>query len=244
MQNLITMEREELLEKVNAELGETKLTLSEQTINEELDAELEMFGDDATANAALVTKLANRLKRLDGNLHADVSAQVKAYKQRMRGQQPSKSTGASSTSSQSGGQGATGGSGDDTVAAIAELRAQIQEMKDEDAKRTAAATRSALLKEVEEGLKAKFEESGVSLRSYFVKNVMRDLDVPEKDADVNALISSAEKAYNAALKEADVPVGQPRFGASGNGGGGGKTVASDYFARKARKEGWGKQEEK
>ena len=41
------MTREELLEKVKGKLGGTKLTLSEKTVNEELDDTPEAINDDA-----------------------------------------------------------------------------------------------------------------------------------------------------------------------------------------------------
>ena len=68
------MTREELLELTNKEVDTTKFkSLSQKTINEELDDVLEDFGDDEEANSKLVTKLANRLKRMDGHLHINVS---------------------------------------------------------------------------------------------------------------------------------------------------------------------------
>lgn len=86
------MTREELLALVNKELGSTKLTISEKTINEELDDVLEDFGEDEAANAKLVTKVTNRLKRMDGNLHSDVSQQVKEYKKKAKERQKAKET--------------------------------------------------------------------------------------------------------------------------------------------------------
>ena len=51
------MTREELLALVNKEVDTTKFkSLSQKTINEELDDVLEDFGDDEAANAKLVTK--------------------------------------------------------------------------------------------------------------------------------------------------------------------------------------------
>jgi type I site-specific restriction-modification system R (restriction) subunit len=76
------MTREELLALVNKEADTTKFkSLSQKTINEELDDVLEDFGDDEAANAKLVTKLANRLKRMDGNLHKNVSDEIKKSKE-------------------------------------------------------------------------------------------------------------------------------------------------------------------
>jgi ElaB/YqjD/DUF883 family membrane-anchored ribosome-binding protein len=76
------MTREELLALVNKEVDTTKFKeLSQKTINEELDDVLEDFGDDEEANSKLVTKLANRLKRINGNLHKNISDEVKKSKE-------------------------------------------------------------------------------------------------------------------------------------------------------------------
>lgn len=78
------MEREELLQQVNESLEndgkKLSSTLSEETINGELDDALEDFGEDEEANKVLVGKLAKRLLRMDGNLHSNVSKEVTAYK--------------------------------------------------------------------------------------------------------------------------------------------------------------------
>ena len=69
---------EELLSLVNKEVDTTKFkALSQKTINEELNDVLDEFGDDEAANAKIVTKVANRLKRMDGNLHKNVSDEIK-----------------------------------------------------------------------------------------------------------------------------------------------------------------------
>ena len=69
---------EELLSLVNKEVDTTKFrSLSQKTINEELNDVLDEFGDDEAANAKIVTKVANRLKRMDGNLHKNVSDEIK-----------------------------------------------------------------------------------------------------------------------------------------------------------------------
>ena len=76
------MTKEELLELVNKKVDTSKFkSLSKRSIDEELVDALEEIGDDESANDKVVTKLANRLKRMDGNLHANVSAEVKKAKE-------------------------------------------------------------------------------------------------------------------------------------------------------------------
>ena len=69
---------EELLSLVNKEVDTTKFkSLSQKTITEELNDVLDEMGDDEARNAKIVTKLATRLKRMDGNLHKCVSDEIK-----------------------------------------------------------------------------------------------------------------------------------------------------------------------
>ena len=82
------MEREELLQEVQGviESDGKKLSpsISEETINAELDDELENIGEDAEANKKVFTRIAKRLLRMDGNIHSNVSREVKDYKARLQ----------------------------------------------------------------------------------------------------------------------------------------------------------------
>ena len=78
------MTREELLQEVGKKVNISSFkSLSQRTIDEELDDVLGDFGDDDAANDAIVTKLANRLKRMDGNLHFGVSQEIKRAQEEM-----------------------------------------------------------------------------------------------------------------------------------------------------------------
>ena len=210
------MEREELLGLVNEELGETQLTLSEQTINEELDDSLEDFGEDEDANSKLVTKIANRLKRLDGNLHADVSKQVSDYKKQWKEKQKTKPAPRQKQQAE------------EESEALKQMRAELDDLE----------AKNAVLESVRKGLREKMEKSGMEVNGYFVKTAVGKLEIPDEGVDIDALVSKAEKVYNADMKEAGItPNQKPRFG---GGGGKGNNAASDFFARKAKKEGWAK----
>lgn len=72
------MTREELLGLVNEKVDTTKFkSLSKKSIEEEVDDALEDISEDEDANGKIVAKLANRLKRMDGNLHKNVSDEMK-----------------------------------------------------------------------------------------------------------------------------------------------------------------------
>lgn len=204
------MNREELRGLVTKELGSTQLKLSERTINEELDDVLDDFGDNEEANAKLVSKLTNRLKRMDGNLHADVSKEVKEYKE--NAEKKRKEDG-------NGEKGKESGNDNDSEALKlvkelkSELDAERNARKQEQAERAKNATRES----VRNGLKEKFEKAGLKFNSFFAKSALEKLDIPDENVDITSLIERAEKLYNADIKEAGVEIGKPHAG--GNVGG-------------------------
>ena len=221
-----TMEREELLELVQQELGDTQLTLSERTINGELDDSLSDFGDDADANAKAVTRIANRLKRLDGQLHADVAEQVSVYKKSLKGrvdkpkvdkkvegQEPSDPT-------------------------ISDLMKRIEAIEAAAKEKEKALALQGVKDNVKNRLSEKFRAAGIEVNDFFLGTALSRLDISPESTDIDALVKKAEENYNVDRKLAGFEAsGRPNFGGQS---GLERTSASDYFARKAKKEGWGK----
>lgn len=223
------MEREELLGQVTAELGEYHLTLSERTINEELDDALADFGDDETANKGLVTKIANRLKRMDGNLHSDVSTQVKQWKDKQKAPKPTPKPTKKDDEEN-----------DDVPDYIKKLNARLDAMEEARKREQTERTKNALVESVKNGLTAKMKDAGLTVNTFFLGTALSKLQVPEEKADVNALVENLEKLYNADMKAAGVEAGNssPRRN-SGNGTNNTKLM-DEYFAKKAKREGWSK----
>lgn len=215
------MTREELLQLVNGKVDTTKFnSLSKKSIEEELDDVLEDFGDDSDKNDKIVDKLANRLKRMDGNLHKNVSEEMKknreAEEERKRLEEEKKRNGKDSKGEGAGGDGSEKNLEDK----VNDLLKKIETMESERAESERKQAKAALLESVKNGLKDKFEKAGLSLNGFFVKTAMAKLEVPDKDADVSALIDEAEKLYNADAKEAGLtPSTKPRNG-GGEGSGG------------------------
>lgn len=208
------MTREELLALVNKELGSTKLTLNERAINEELDDSLSGFGDDAEANAKLVTRIANRLKRMDGSVHSAVSHEVEEYKKNYK---PKPSS--------------TAKEGDedddddkDTPAWAKKLNKRLDDLENARKAEKAERDKKDLLDSVKKGLKDKFDAAGLELNQFFLNTAIRDLQIPEKDADTKTLIEQAEKLYNANRKAAGIEHDAPR----GGGGGGSKEKIDEH----------------
>lgn len=204
------MNREELRELVTQKLGSTQLKLSERTINEELDDVLDDFGDNEEANAKLVSKLTNRLKRMDGNLHADVSKEVKEYKE--NAEKKRKEEGNDEKGKESGND-----NDSEALKLVKELKSELDAERNARKQEQAERAKNATRESVRNGLKEKFEKAGLKLNSFFAKSALEKLDIPDEGVDITSLIERAEKLYNADIKEAGVEIGKPHAG--GNVGG-------------------------
>jgi len=151
------MEREELKELVNKALGSTQLKLSERTVNEELDDVLGDFGDDEESNSKLVERVANRLKRMDGNLHADVSKEVKEYKENAEKKLKEGNGGGSKKNE------GDEGSESEIRKELKSLRAELDEERNARKQAETERAKHATMDSVRKGLKAKFENAGMKL---------------------------------------------------------------------------------
>lgn len=205
------MEREELKELVNKSLGSTQLKLSERTINEELDDVLGDFGDNEDANAKLVERVVNRLKRMDGNLHADVSKEVKEYKDKAEKKQKEGNEGGSKKNE------GNEGSESEIMKELKSLRAELDEERNARKQEQAERAKHATMDSVRKGLREKFENAGLKLNDFFAKSALSKLEIPNDDVDLKSLVEKAERLYNADIKEAGVEIDKPHAG--GNGGG-------------------------
>lgn len=205
------MEREELKELVNKSLGSTQLKLSERTINEELDDVLGDFGDNEEANAKLVERVANRLKRMDGNLHADVSKEVKEYKENAEKKQKEGNEGGSKKNENNE------GSESEIMKELKNLRAEFDEERNARKQEQTERAKHATMDSVRKGLREKFENAGLKINDFFAKSALSKLEIPSENVDLKSLVEKAERLYNADIKEAGIEIGKPHAG--GNGGG-------------------------
>ena len=205
------MTKEELLSLVNKEVDTTKFkSLSQKTINEELDDVLEDFGDDEAANAKLVTKLANRLKRMDGNLHKNVSDEIKKSKEESERKKKEEEEERKHKEA---------AKNDDPDDKYNELLKEIKALKEANAERDKKAARKATIESVKAGLKDKFDKANLEMKNYFLNAAIAKLEIPDEDADIDDLVSKAEKIYTAEYKEATGENGIPAKGQRTSGGG-------------------------
>ena len=205
------MTREELLELTNKEVDTTKFkSLSQKTINEELDDVLEDFGDDEEVNSKLVTKLANRLKRMDGNLHKNVSDEIKKSKEdaeRKKKEEEEERKRKEDVNE------------DNSDDKYSKLLEKLEALERANAERDKKAARKATIESVKAGLKDKFDKANLEMKNYFLNAAIAKLEIPDEDADIDELVSKAEKIYTAEYKEATGENGIPAKGQRTSGGG-------------------------
>ena len=200
---------EELLSLVNKEVDTTKFkALSQKTINEELNDVLDEFGDDEAANAKIVTKVANRLKRMDGNLHKNVSDEIKKSREEAERKKKEEE-----------------GKPDDKYD---KLLAKLEALEKANEERDKKASRAATVEAVRKGLKDKFDKAKLELNDFFLDTAISKLEIPDKDADVIDLVSKAEGIYTTDFKRATGNTAIPHKG-SGSSSGGGKTIRDDEW---------------
>lgn len=230
------MTREELLALVNKKEDTTKfVALSQKTIEEELDDVLDELGDDETANDKIVEKLAKRLKRMDGNVHTSVSAEVKKNREAEEARKRGKKGG---TSAQKGGGGGSGGGDDDddddVPAWAKKLMEEVESEREARLARDAREQKAATLGAVRAGLKEKFEKGNLELNDFFLDTALSKLEIPEKDADVSGLVAKAESIYTSDYKKANGGSAVPRKGNSGHAGNTGKIDEHEWDDIKAK----------
>ena len=231
------MEREELLQQVNesieADGKQLSPSLSEESINGELDDALEDITEDEENNKKVVSRLAKRLLRMDGNIHSNVSKQVSDYKKtHQKSTQKTKNV--------------EGESDDDSnKSEMQKILERLDRMEQAQKQKTEQDAKDAIISDVKKGFKAKFKEANIEVNDYIFRQTMRDLEIPETEeggkVNIGELVKTVEKEYMKNLKEAGLDkkdTSKPRFGS--REGGKGESAADRFFAKKGKKEGWKK----
>lgn len=202
---------EELLSLVNKEVDTTKFkSLSQKTITEELNDVLDEMGDDEATNAKKVTKLATRLKRMDGNLHKCVSDEIKKSREEAERKKKEEEERREKDGGEKPKDDPTSSSDDKYDKLLAKLEALERANAERDKKASRAATEQAVRK----GLKDKFDRAKLELNDFFLDTAMSKLTIPDTDADVLELITQAEGIYTTDYKRATGNSAIPRKGDS------------------------------
>lgn len=211
---------EELLELVNKKEDTSKFTtLSKKSIDDELNDVLGEMGDDDDENDRIVTKLANRLKRMDKNLHKNIADELKKSREEAERKKKEEEERKRKRNRAEKNDDDDDDGGDDDR--IAKLLAKVEALEKASAERDKEAARKATLESVKAGLKEKFDKAGLELNGFFLKTSLSKLEIPDKDADIDDLVSEAEKIYTADFKEATGEKGIPSKNHTSSPGGGG-----------------------
>lgn len=225
------MDLEGLKTKVT-ELGGTQFSaLSERTVDHVLNKELSRSSEDNYYTEDVLKGIVEDLKELDGNLHAEVGKRNTEYKTSFEKKWKESHPEPSPVDDKK-----------DPLAKIMEkLEAQEAEIKSfREAQKQAdvKAEKEKVLSSVSKSLNEKLKNAGVTVNGYILKQTLRDIEIPEKDADVKALSKEMETQYYKNLKEAGFDTGKPTFGNQTRKQG--MSAADEFFAKKGKKEGWGK----
>jgi hypothetical protein len=211
---------EELLELVNKKEDTSKFTtLSKKSIDDELNDVLGEMGDDDDENDRIVTKLANRLKRMDKNLHKNIADELKKSREEAERKKKEEEERKRKRNRAKENDDDDDDGGDDDR--IAKLLAKVEALEKASAERDKEAARKATLESVKAGLKEKFDKAGLELNGFFLKTSLSKLEIPDKDADIDDLVSETEKIYTADFKEATGEKGIPSKNHTSSPGGGG-----------------------
>ncbi len=242
------MEREELLQEVQgvieADGKQLSRSISSETINAELDDELENIGDDEEANKKVYNRIAKRLLRIDGNIHSNVSREVKDYKDKNPYKEPDEGG-----KSGKGGKSPKDGEDEESeeLKMLKSLSARLDNIEKSRKDKEDADAKNAAIDSVKKGLRAKFKEAKIEVNEYIYKQTIRDLEIPETEEggsiDTDDLIKKMERAYYRNLKEAGLDksdTSKPHRGATGNGEQ--KSRLDMMFEKKGLKEGWKKKD--
>lgn len=213
------MTREELLILVNDKVDTSKFrSLSQKTINEELDDALEDIGDDDEVNDRVVTKLANRLKRIDGNLHKNVSDEIRKGREKAKREKKDDDRHEDE------------GNGEDDTSdpKYAALEKKINELIEANERRDKAAAKNAAIESVRSGMKEKFNKANLDMNDFFLETALSKLEVPEQDVDINELVSKAESIYTSDYRRATGSKAIPSKGQATPSGDGEKTSDHEW----------------
>lgn len=227
------MELEELKSKFEEKLGSTKLQLSEQTLSEVLQDALAEIGDDDTRlTEDFLARKVNLAKKIDGQINFDVSKRIKDWEK--QNPKPTPPTPKKNTQEE-----------DEEPAYFKAYREKMEErftsFENERKNEKLALQKESAMKQIKSELEAKFKDAGIEKNAYILKQTLRDVDIPDKDIDISAIVKQTEKEYYKNLKEAGFGDSTPHIG-NGGGGGKGNKITNDFFARKAKREGWGSKE--
>ena len=196
------MDRESLKPLVEAQLGESRLTvLSDETVNAELDAELEGITDDAQVDDAFCKRIASRLLRMNGNIAKEAGNQINDWKKKHPQPTPPKTPKPDDDD-------------DDDDPKLKALKDEVESLKQSLATKNKKEADDKVIADVRKKFNAKFKEGKISINEYFADQVFGKLVLPTladgEQYDIEQLAKNAEENYFKELKQAGIKYEKPR----------------------------------
>lgn len=195
------MDRESLRPLVEAQYGESRITvLSEETINAELDAELEGITDDSHFDEACCKRIAQRLLRMNGNVAKEAGNQITDWKKKHPTPQVPPKTPPKVEE-------------DEDDPKLKAMRDEIDELKKSLKQKDQKEADDKIIAEVRSKFNAKFKESKIDVKNYFADQIFSRMKLPTLNEgethDVAQLADQAEKDYFEELKKAGIKYEKP-----------------------------------
>lgn len=206
----IDMDKEKIISTISGKVGNTDV--SPKTI--EMLIGLNPIAEGTEPDDAYFTKMADAVKSIQGNVNhvfsEKLTAQVNAKVEELKSKQTTE---------------ADTGKNKGADAGNSELLSRLEKLeKDLNEERTARQneklerSKKDVMASVKKGLEDKFEQAGMKLNGYFLRQSMSRLEIPDSGADIKALITKAESLYNEDLKEAGYSaIDAPRSGGGAKG---------------------------
>lgn len=219
------MEKEKIISGILEKVGNTDV--SSQTV--EAIMNLSPLADGAEPDDAYFEKMAGAVKSFQGNinhvfsekLNTQVSQKIEEYKKSRTGKAEPTATESKPSDE------------------LNELKAQIKALQEARSEDLAKARRSDVERQVKDGLKERFRSTGMEVRDFFIDTALGKMDIPDRDANIDNLVSEAEKRVVRDMKAAGIDTDAP-LNSVGGGGGNGKSWLDKKFAEKAKREGYAK----
>lgn len=196
------MDRESLRPLVEAQYGESRITvLSEETINAELDAEIEGITDDSHFDEACCKRIAQRLLRMNGNVAKEAGTQINDWKKKHPTPQVPPKTPPKVEE-------------EDDNPKLKAMRDEIEELKKSLKQKDQKEADDKIIADVRKKFDAKFKEAKIEVKNYFADQVFGRFTLPTlnegEQHDTSKLAEQAEKDYFEELKKAGIKYEKPR----------------------------------
>ncbi len=212
------MEKEQILSTINERLTAEGIKTEpfQRTFGDYLNENLPAEGTEP--DDAYFAKHVRVLKSLAGQYNHDFAAQVEDFKKNYKPE--------------------TKQDPPQPNKEVEDLKKQLADLRKRLDEKESKLTQEQLMSQV----KAEMKKQGAT-DEYVLKQTLRGVTFDAKKS-VADLAKEMLSAYDSELTACRGKGAAPRNGGDGGGGSKGKNAAESYFARKQKKEGWGKQPEK